>query len=149
MRALGRSLLARFRRRPSSNAASVLAVGLALSCGLSPVDDLPSAVDGLTVDGDTDSPGLDIGAGAGGASSASGGAPGFCTPTLHTECRGTEVWQTGTTATCLYVAQPVETCDVSCVVEPNGTAHCTGWGGGGGGGGGGVAGATSMDDGVP
>jgi hypothetical protein len=137
------------RRRVWSSAASLLAVSVALSCGLSPVDDLPSAVDGLTVDGSSDGPSLDLVSGAGGASSASGGSPG-CVSTIQTECRGSELWAAGVTSTCLYQAMMLA-CEAGCQDDPDdGGASCVGWGGAGGVGGvGGVAGAVITDGEAP
>lgn len=148
-----RATLRWLRQRTWGTAASLLAVSLALSCGLSPVDDLPSAVDGLTVDGDSsDGSGLDISTGAGGSSSASGGGPGTCLSTVKNECRGSDIWAVGVTSSCIYRADMLDIwCEAGCTDDPNdGGAHCVGWGGAGGvGGGGGMAGATSAVGGAP
>jgi hypothetical protein len=131
------------RRRLWGSGASGVAVCLALSCGLSPGIELPSAVDGPVLDGETDGSGLDLIAGTGGAASGAGGSPG-CTPLPPiTECHGAELWQGVLTTNCTFILSPLQVCEAGCITLPDGVAACDTAGYGGAGGLGGSAGAAS------
>lgn len=127
------------RRHRASLAASSTCVWLAVSCVLSPVEDLPSANDGLDVDG-IDGP-FDLGGGTGGSSSASGGAPGcngVAFEAVFTECRGDTLWHNWTDPDCTNQAAIAEECEHGCVAQGGSLSACA-FGGAGGMGG---AGAT-------
>jgi len=130
------------RRRLWGSGASAVAVSLALSCGLSPGIELPSAVDGPVLDGETDGSGLDLIAGSGGSSSAgTGGSPGCAPLPPMSECHGAELWQSVLTANCTLVLSRLEVCAAGCITWPDGVAACEAEGFGGAGGLGGTAGA--------
>lgn len=118
--------------RRSGFGATVTSLALAISCGLSPVDDLPSATDGFNVDGITD--GSDGPApGAGGASAGSGGAPCTDQPLVY-ECRGDELWSTSAVPQCAFNQTRLEVCTAGCRQETYGAGCNLG----------GAAGATSV-----
>jgi len=144
--------LARRRRTKKSPRAAlgtaVLAVYFAVSCSLSPIEDLPSATDGFNVDGPLDLDG--IADGSGGSSAASGGAPQCSSDPPTYQCRGVELWEVRTPSNCAGGQQLVEVCAEGCLAAQAGLAMCAlGFGGFGGYGGSTAGAASSQDDGVP
>lgn len=101
--------------RRSGFGATLTSLALAISCGLSPVDDLPSAVDGFNVDGVTDGSDGPV-TGAGGAASGSGGAPCTGQPVIY-ECRGDELWSRSTVPQCAFNQTLLEVCSAGCQQE--------------------------------
>lgn len=124
-----RALFVGLSRRRLKLGLSLASIWLAVSCGLSPVEDLPSAVDGLNVDG-LDGP-FDLGNGSGGSASAgTGGAPNCDVPTGF-QCRGSELWLVTVGFTCPADENLVEACTVACITPPGGLPMCAPEGAGG------------------